>query len=229
MKPIKYIATLLLITVSLSASGQDSIPVKKFLLFGFDIYGPINYIILPSDANYEGSFALGLFKKVYPTFELGYMDINRNSSKDTLYHYSSKGNFMRFGLDYNIFKRKHASELYMVFIGCRYGLANLNYTADNITINDNIWGNDGNGHYRPPDATLVGNIKAQWFEFTGGLRAEIFKNFALGWTVRYSLLTHSTGMNLIKPVSIPGYGSGTNTTNIGFTYSIYYILRFQKQ
>jgi hypothetical protein len=227
MKHIKYLIALLAVAVSLSAPGQDSIPVKKFLLFGFDLYGPVYQFIQPSDANYEGSFALGLFKKIYPTFELGYMNINRNSSKDTLYHYSSKGNFMRFGIDYNIFKRKHASELYMVFIGCRYSFANLNYTADNIIIYDNIWGDEG--RFTFGNKSFSGNVNAQWLEFTAGIRAEVFKNFALGWTVRYSILTRSTGMDLIKPVSIPGYGSGTNTSNIGFTYSIYYILRFQKQ
>ncbi len=156
--------------------GQDSIPSKRIISFGFDLYGPVYRLVNPSVSNYEGSVTIGSYRNIFPTLEAGTLKVNRS---DSSFHYSSTGNFMCIGADYNIFKRKFVKDFYMVFFGGRYGIAKLSHSADNIYIEDNVWGDQTNkfGPLSIPATT----VNAQWVEFTGGIRAEIFKNFSVGW------------------------------------------------
>lgn len=225
MKACNFLLFIMLI-LPLNGYGQDTLPPKQIISFGFDLYGPIYHLATPSITNYEGSITMGPFKKIFPTIEAGTLKVNRSGKSDTSFHYNSNGNFIRFGFDYNMFKRKWVKDFYMVYFGCRYGMAQLSHSADHIYIEDNVWGNEGDKY--GPLSIPSSAIKAQWIEFTGGIRAEIFKGFSMGWSIRYKTLIHSTGMNLIKPMYIPGYGDGTSSSNWGINYSIYYNFRFQK-
>jgi len=102
-------------------------------------------------------------------------------------------------------------------IGMKYGFSNQVHSASNIVIEDKYWG-DYNANM--PEI----NIKSQWLELSSSVRAEIFKNFYLGWTIRFNFLLKSNNSEDIKPYYIPGYGKGTSNTFPLVNYYVYYMI-----
>ena len=58
---------------------------------------------------------------------------------------------------------------------------------------------------------------------------KIYKNFHMGWAVRYKSELSSTKNQLAKPSCIPGYGYTTNSTCWGGTYSLIFDLNWGKK
>ena len=63
-------------------------------------------------------------------------------------------------------------------------------------------------------------MTAHFLEVAPGVRAEVFKNLSMGWTVRLKLLLSGGGGKDLRPISIPGYGNGGRITNAGISYFI---------
>jgi hypothetical protein len=219
------ILSIFLIVLSCSLPAQDSLPkpivhpLKKGISFGVNLVGPVSQIIDPSKKAYEFSVNVGAYNNVYFTAEAGFMNTNKT---DSLYKYKANGSFLRIGADYNVFKKNSKDENNLVFIGMRYGIAQLSHEASDIVIHDLFW---GDSYTSLPTA----NISAQWFELTGGLRVEILKNVYMGWAVSYRLLITSTMSDKIKPFTIPGYGNGSGSDAWGFNYSIFYTFPFKQK
>jgi len=215
MKNFKIIYIMFLVICPVLGKSQELKPSKSGISLGFDFSGLIYRIIQPYQNNYEGSITAGAFKKIYVTSEAGYLSMNENKKDE--FNYSAKGNYFRIGFDYNFYKKKFASDNNVIFFGLRYGNSWMSHSADSITIVDNKWGNLIKQEL--PNT----KVNAQWIEAVGGIRVEIFKNFSIGWSVRFRRLFNSSGMENIKPFLIPGYGNGAGFTSLGFNYSIYYL------
>jgi hypothetical protein len=154
----------------------------------------------------------------YLTGEYGEQVVDRY---ETNYLYRSAGFYTRFGIDYNTLAKKIAADQYeMVFGGARYCFSSFNHDAQLIVIPNNDWGEVRNLAYGPLQ------IDAHWLEVVGGIRGEIFKNFFIGWSFRARLLLYKTHDEVMDPFFIPGFGRGDRRANIGFTYSVYYMIPF---
>jgi hypothetical protein len=199
--------------------GEDTISHKQGISIGFDLYGPVNKIFQPSMTSYEASLNAGSFYRFFPVIEGGYLKI---ADKTNTFNYNSNGNFISFGFDYNFYKKNLPWENNILFVGLRYGFSSLTHKADNIVVIDSLWGN----FHSSLNETKV---KAQWVEAVGGIRVEVLKNFSIGWSVSFNMLTVTSGMNQIKPFVIPGFGSGAGTTAFGFNYSLYYTFPLKKE
>lgn len=202
---------------SFSLTGQEiKLPRNNEISLGFDVSGLVRKIFQPSFTEGEISLSASFIKRLYFTTEAGLLKIT--DKKKDFFNYYSNGNFIRFGFDYNFYKKKNNSENNLIFIGLRYGLSSFIHKANQIIITDNLWGD-----YSPQDLPDT-KVKTQWVELIGGIRVEIFKNFSLGWSVRARKQIYSKGINYIKPFMIPGYGKGTATTALGFNYALYYTI-----
>lgn len=189
------------------------------LRFGFDISRLSLYYFQPERKNFEFSSDVELFKKVYPTLELGLNNIKLN--KDSLYDYYSNGYYTRIGVDYNFLKTENINAGEMMIGGIRYGHAFFSHYAENIFIKDSYWGNF-NGDLSKK------TLNAQWIEFVAGLRTEVIKNFFLGWTLRGRILISKSKNNPTEPYWIPGFGKGSATSSFGFNFSIFYNIPLYK-
>ncbi len=219
MNRILILNICIFLILSLNLTGQEKNPQKPGLSLGFDVYGLVNKIFEPSVTENELSLTAGGFKRFYFITEAGVLNM---SDKTDYFHYYSNGQFARFGFDYNFYKRKYVGENSIIFIGFRYGIASLNHNANDINIDDAVW---GNYHY-PKDVPST-KVNAQWIEITGGMRIEVFKNFSMGWSIRLrklNSLTTKKGMEDIKPFIIPGFGDGNSSTAFGFNYSLFYTI-----
>lgn len=149
------------------------------------------------------------FGKYFLTADWG--SVNRPRSLDGL-SYVNAGSYFRVGLDYNI--TPYLKEKSVFFAGLRYAQANFSETAT-LLINSPIW---GDGAVEQVNESL----RANWLEFTLGLKVHLAYNIFLGYTVRYRANMNVRGFNNLVPYEIPGYGRASETSNFGLNYHFFY-------
>jgi hypothetical protein len=59
---------------------------------------------------------------------------------------------------------------------------------------------------------------AHFLELTPGIRAELFRNLSIGWTIRLRVLVYSGSGSNFKSIGIPGYGNGSKSFSPGINY-----------
>lgn len=84
---------------------------------------------------------------------------------------------------------------------------------------DGIWGGNVPFNHKGMKGSM------QWFEFCVGIRAHIWKQFYMGWGLRFKFRTSSSTGEYGDPWYVPGFGKyGSNT--MGVTYTITYKLPY---
>jgi hypothetical protein len=88
---------------------------------------------------------------------------------------------------------------------------------------DPIWGGS------EPFSIKGNSCAGHWFELVFGTQVKVFRNFHMGWYVRYKRTLGYSEDKYAKPDCIPGYGYTTKTTNWGGTYSLIFDLNWGKK
>jgi hypothetical protein len=205
-------------TVVLNSKSEEKKELSG-LSIGIDI---APFIMLGFQPERKGASFIGryMFKNNWFVIgEAGYANVNFD--KDS-YEYQSNGGFLKVGADYNFFKVDEPGNNDNITAGIRYGIATQTHESPRYTIIDDYWG-DYTGKF--PSS----NVTSHYVDFVAGLRTEVLKNFFMGWTFRLKVLMASKTTNVLKPYTIPGYGKGDNTVNIGFTYTLEYQIPFKKK
>ncbi|CAL1521637.1 DUF6048 family protein [Chitinophaga sp. MM2321] len=150
---------------------------------------------------------------LYLAAEAGYTN---TPFSDSNYTYKGSGAFITLGVDYNFLKRQYPSEKNMFYGGIRYGFSHLTYEVPSYTINSPYWGKNLAGSIPKT------NVNAHWVELVVGLKAEVLKNFFLGWNLRERILINNVKSDEITPLVIPGFGSGSKNAVFDMQYTISY-------
>jgi len=206
-KPTKYVAV--------DEEKQHLVFFQGFTL-SVDGYGPVAMMV--SDyGTIEGALRLNLKNTFFPIFEAG---VGRCSKEDfnTKVSYETSAPFGRIGIDFNMLKDKFQSN--RLYLGARYGISKFKYDIAGPEQTDPIWGGSKPFNMKGIDCT------SHWAELIFGVEVTIFKNFHMGWAVRYKREIGSTKNDLAKPNCIPGYGYTTNATCWGGTYSLIFDLNW---
>ena len=223
----KYTFSLLLILISLSSSyaQEDDIYIQEDdiyapeeekepleiigIKFGINVGRFSDYLFKPERLSYEGSFDFNLSNKYFGVIEAGVSEIDL--LKDN-YNYISEGDFIKFGMDYNMLK-KHPSDY--LGIGVRLGRASFKHSATEILIESDHW---------PLYTNSVNSksYKAYWLEVALGLKGELLKNIYFGWSAMVKVKFSGGKDSDFQPYDIPGFGKGASTINLGANYYIYY-------
>jgi hypothetical protein len=207
-------------------SGYSQTERIKGLRIGIDLSRFSLYYIEPARTCFQVSADFELIDNVYATVEYGQQQVSlvkKDTSEIIIYKYSSSGSYYRIGADFNFLKPKANNPYDMVFLGFRFGSANMNHAAENILVTSGYWGNYSGG------AVPKNHINAYWIEFDGGIRAEIFKNFFMGWSACGRIMIHKDKDEFMDPYNIPGYGKGSSKTALGINYSIFYRIPIFKE
>lgn len=209
-KPTKYIAV------------EDE---KEHLVFfqGFtlavDAYGPIAYLV--SDyGTAEAALRINLKNTFFPIVELGYGKCEKNDLNTNI-SYKMKAPYGRVGIDINMLKNKFQDN--RLYLGARYGLSKFQYDMSGPAMVDPIWGGSQPYDFKGIDCT------SHWVEFLFGVEVKIYRNFHMGWSVRYKREISSTKSDYAKPSCIPGYGYTTNSTCWGANYTLIFDLNWGKK
>jgi len=204
-------------------------PLYNGLIVSTDIYG-LGASVLGSDFLYgEVAVEANLKNRFFPVVEVGYGTTDTYSERGT--HYKSSAPYFRIGMNYNtMYKKGNPNFLY---VGFRYGFTSFSYdvvstpaedpifggSMENPSITDDIWGGSVPFSHKGLKASMG------WLELLVGVRAHIYKNFYMGWTVRYKRSMNTSLSDYGDPWYVPGYGA-YDANRFGITYSLIYKLPY---
>ena len=246
----KYsIKLILLFWVSLSLSQEaarenlpaDSVEYKEIygLRLGIDLSRPIRTIF---DDEYQGAEIMGDFRitqRLFLAAELGNEKLTRaeilgneiNPNQFEIYDYESSGSYLKLGVDYNTYQNWYGMNN-SIFIGGRYAASAFTQTLNNYRIYDSnrYWNPDG---FVPGagEAEEFSGLNATWLEFLFGIKAEIFKNFFAGASVRLAYRVTNKESDRFRNLWIPGFNKVTEDSNfgVGYNYYISYLIPLYKK
>ncbi|RBL92961.1 DUF6048 family protein [Chitinophaga flava] len=199
---------------------KDSINhIPGGLRIGVDLSRIVTSIYYPYRKEGTVVADIRLTPSLYAAAEIGYANTPHS---DTNYIYKGNGAFITLGIDYNFLKRQFPSEKNMFYGGIRYGFSHLTYEVPFYKITNTYWGNNLSGSIPKT------NINAHWIELVLGLKAEVLKNFFLGWSLRERILISNVKSDEFTPLVIPGFGSGSKKAVFDMQYTVSYLFPLYK-
>ncbi len=201
--------SLILTATAISAQVIDSLPKRKALIFGVELSGPVIYAVDNNNLNYEGYVALRLNHKYYIVGEGGYGNFKYDQYN---YNCENRGVFIRLGTDINLLKTNKDIGNHYVGIGLRYGLSIFKQETPWFKY-ENYWGEIESDI---PEKIISGHFLA----LSGGIKAEVFDNVFIGWTIRVNMMLYNSSGKENKPVFIPGMGGTDGTIEPGISFHL---------
>lgn len=197
--------------LSLAASENDTI-FHPALRFGVDVSGFARQIIEPEVSPLEVSADFEWKENFFAVAEAGMFTVNME--KET-HRYKADGYFGRAGADFNLLHYITAPSNDAILVSLRYGYSRSRQEAPLVIIPDDYWGD----HRTAVDADIY---HAHWLEAGIGLKAEILRNFFIGWSLRGKILLSGTSDPEMDPYYVGGYGGSGGNTAMTLHYSLYY-------
>jgi hypothetical protein len=204
-------------------NAQDTVLIPLKIRVGLEAYGPAIYISQKGNLSAEGNLSVDLNEKTSVFFGGGYLNYSLsqyNSSNTLIYKYLTKGSFFRAGLDFNLLKPEKSLGRYWAGIGLHYGISVFNSEFASLQ-EDNYWGN------KVSSAPMRTNL-AHFVEATPEVRAELFRNLSIGWTISLRMLLYSGAGKDLPAVELPGFGNGTKNFSSGLGYFIVWTIPYKK-
>lgn len=200
-------------------SGEEKTEKQLFqgVFVGVDVFGFLNQALGSDVSTTEASVEVNLLNRFFPVVEIGYGSMD-TTDDETDIHFKTSAPFFRIGANYNVFYKKPHLPGYFT-VGLRYGFSSFDYDVQAPTLTDPNW-----GHTQVPVDYTV-KTKAGWLELVLGLKTNVYKDFYMGFTVRYRSRMSLTKNENSEPYYIPGYGRG-KSNNLGITYNLIYKLPF---
>jgi hypothetical protein len=178
------------------------------------------------EKDYKGLELVGDFKftrKHYLAAEIG--NENKTVDNDQL-NFTTNGTYLKLGFDYNSYENWVGMNN-MIYVGMRYGVSAFSQTLNSYSVYY------ANTYFPKPiieSGQKYDGLSAQWLEVVAGVKAEMFQNLYVGFSVRLNhLITNKTPDNFDN-LYIPGFNRtyGGNF-GAGFNYTISYFLPLYKK
>lgn len=191
----------------LSVDSLVVVPLK--IRAGAEITGPLLYFIDKSTLSFEGFVSADLNENIAVILSGGYSDYKYSQYN---YEFKTRGPFFEAGADFNLLRPEIAQGKYWAGTGVHYGLTRFTSETPSFK-HDNYWGSVSSSV--PPRSNW-----GHYLEITGGFRAELFRNFSIGWLVSIRKMIYSGADKNLQPVYYPGYGTAGRTLSYGINYYI---------
>lgn len=223
MSILKYTISLWLLLAALGESfAQKKIErwIPSAVRVGGTV-GSLGYLIFSEKRNYFETSVDIDFDRYFAVFEVGNNSYRLN---EETYSYVNNGRYMRFGVDVNFMHDE--SNKNVAFLGLRYAQSSfhddLSYNTVAIIESETQW---------PDTREEVSNLEANahWYEMNAGLKVYVYKNFYLGFIVRFKFLMKTYSDGNLKPYYIPGFGKNVNSDSWGLNYYLLYKIPFRKK
>jgi hypothetical protein len=226
---LKFIFSLSLVCVSLLGNAQTkdtakvSYPERYGLRLGVDLHKIARTFY---EKDYRGLEVVGdyrLTKKFFIAGEIGNED---KTIDDDRLNFTTKGTYFKVGFDYNSFENWLDMEN-MIYVGMRYGVSSFSHTLNTYKIYDptNYY-----GETIITSGAKFDNLNASWVEVIGGIKAELFNNLYLGFSVRLNYLVSNKKPADFDNLFIPGYNrTYDGKFGAGFNYTLSYFIPIYKK
>ncbi|SHJ68267.1 DUF6048 family protein [Flavobacterium haoranii] len=224
---LKYIFSFLAVFIGLNSFSQDTTkvvyPQRYGLRVGIDLHRLSKSFY---DADYKGLEVVGdyrLTRKFYIAGELG----NENKTvDDDRFNFTTKGTYFKVGFDYNAYENWLDMEN-MLYAGMRVGVSSFSQTLNHYTIYEptNYYGENTIN-----SGEKFNGLNASWIEIIGGVKAELFSNLYLGFSVRLNYLLSEKEPNNFANLYIPGFNrTYEGKFGAGFNYTLSYFIPIYKK
>lgn len=235
MKPmLKYIFSLFFISNLIFAQQQDNNtnknndsikkqPQRYGVRIGIDLYKLSKSLY---DSDYTGLEVTGdyrISKKFYAAAELGQ---EKKTVDDDRLNFTTNGTYLKIGFDYNAYENWLDMEN-LIYGGVRIATTRFSQRLNSYKIYDttNYYGENTittNQEFK--------NLNANWLEFVGGIKAELFKSVFLGFSVRLNYLISEKEPTNFANLYIPGFNKTYDGKfGVGFNYSLSYFIPLYKK
>ena len=226
---LKFIFSLSLVCISLLGNAQTKdtakvmYPERYGLRVGVDLHKIARSFY---EKDYRGFEVVGdyrLTKRFYIAGEIGNED---KTVDDDRLNFTTKGTYFKVGFDYNSFENWLDMEN-MIYAGMRYGVSSFSQTLNSYTIYDPT-------NYYGENTIISGaefdGLNASWLEVVGGIKAELFNNLYMGFSVRLNYLVSNKKPDNFDNLFIPGYNrTYDGKFGAGFNYTLSYFIPIYKK
>ena len=115
----------------------------------------------------------------------------------------------------------------MIYVGMRYGVSSFSHTLNSYKIYDPT-------NYYGENVVISGEefdgLTASWLEVVGGIKAELFNNLYMGFSVRLNYLVSNKKPEGFDNLFIPGYNrTYDGKFGAGFNYTLSYFIPIYKK
>lgn len=214
-------------TASNSTKSKDSIfkRTERFgVRFGLDLHKISKSLY---DKNYKGLELVGdyrISKNYYLAAELG---SENKTTDDSRLNFTTKGSYLKAGFDYNCYDNWLDMEN-MVYIGLRYGASTFSQELNSYKIynRNSYFGEVGSLN----SGQKFDGLSAHWLEFVAGIKAKVYNNIFVGFSVRINMLVANNKPENFDNLYIPGFGrTYEGDFGAGINYSVSYLLPLYKK
>ena len=226
---LRFIFSLSLVCISLLGNAQTKdtakvmYPERYGLRVGVDLHKIARSFY---EKDYRGFEVVGdyrLSKRFYIAGEIGNED---KTVDDDRLNFTTKGTYFKVGFDYNSFENWLDMEN-MIYAGMRYGISSFSQTLNSYTIYDPT-------NYYGENTIISGEefdgLNASWLEVVGGIKAELFNNLYMGFSVRLNYLVSNKKPDNFDNLFIPGYNrTYDGKFGAGFNYTLSYFIPIYKK
>ena len=227
MKHILKFTFSLVVLFSMVGNAQDTIqkfPQRYGLRIGVDLHRLSKSFY---DKDYRGLEIVGdyrLTKKFYVAGELGNEE---KTVDDDRLNFTTQGSYFKVGFDYNAFENWLDMEN-MIYTGMRVGFSSFDHQVNSYKIYEN------NGNYYGQTIVAPGEKfsgqTASWVEIVGGVKAELFNNLYMGFSVRLNYLISNKEPEGFANLYIPGFNrTYDGKFGAGFNYTLSYFIPIYKK
>lgn len=212
--------------VTKTETKKDSIPPKKErygLRVGADLFKLTRSFY---EKDYRGLELVGdyrLTRRHYLAAEIG----NENKTvDDEQLNFTTKGTYLKVGFDYNTYENWLNMEN-IISVGVRYGVSSFSQTLNSYQIYN------PNHYFGEAQVIQSGQkfdgLSAQWVEVAVGMKAEVFNNIFVGFSVRLNRLVSQKLPDNFDNLYIPGFNRTYNGDfGVGFNYTVSYFIPLYK-
>ena len=226
---LRFIFSLSLVCFSFLGNAQTKdtskvlYPERYGLRLGVDLH-KISRSFYEKD--YSGFEVVGdyrLTKRFYLAGEMGNED---KTVDDDRLNFATKGTYFKIGFDYNSFENWLDMEN-MIYVGMRYGVSSFSQILNSYKIYDP-------SNYYGENTVISGEkfngLNASWVEFIGGIKAELFNNLYMGFSLRLNYLVSNKKPDGFDNLFIPGYNrTYDGKFGAGFNYTLSYFIPIYKK
>lgn len=223
---LKYIFSLTILCFSIQVSAQDTIkkyPERYGLRVGVDLHRLAKSFYDDTYKGLEIEAAYRLTKKFYIAGEIGNEE---KTVDDDRFNFTTSGTYFKAGFDFNSYENWLDMEN-LIHIGLRYGVSTFSQQLNSYKIYDptNFYG--VNTVY--PNQEFSG-LNASWIEVVGGVKAKMFNNVYLGFSLRLNYLVSNKKPENFDNLYIPGFNrTYDGKFGAGFNYTLSYFIPIYKK
>jgi hypothetical protein len=214
-----FISFLLIQLISAKrVSAQDTITFPLKIKVGLEVSGPAIYYSDKNILSTEAYISADINEKV--AWVVGGGSLKYAYSQYN-YEYRNKGIFGRIGVDFNLLKPEKSLGKYWAGLGLHYGINRFNTEVPAFR-DSNYWG-------LTMSSVAQKTAWGHFLEVTPGVRAEVFRNLSIGWTISLRMLLYTgTGKDL-RPLYSPGFGNSADRVTSGVSYFIVWNIPYKKK